>query len=203
MAVVPEVRELVREQWAEAGLVAARAFFDEEFVVGMLGPEPFERFVGVRHFYLAEPWDEDAVHLGVFLGDTLVGVVRASRYGRCFVCRHVSPDAPPDDPILAKDWVFELGVLRGHAPYDGHAWISRVAVEPSLHGTGLGRLLLDAALDRLSQDGPGTVLLECLASREGFYLARGFTRVEEMPDPNAERSWLMRADLPRGATPAS
>ena len=198
MALRPEVHELDRSQWPEAGLVASRAFFDEEFIVGMLGREPFERFLGVRHFYLAEPWDDDAVHLGAFLGPTLVGLVRASPYGRCFVCRHVSEDAPPEDPILAKDWVFEVGVLRAHAPYAGHAWISRVAVEPALHGTGLGRLLVDAALDRLESDGPGTVLLECLAEREGFYTSRGFTRASALADPHADLSWLMRAELPRG-----
>ena len=41
------------------------------------------------------------------------------------------------------------------------------------------------------------MLLECLKQREQFYLARGFVREAEIPDPNAELSYLMRLDLPR------
>jgi GNAT superfamily N-acetyltransferase len=197
VTVVPVVRELAREEWPIAAGVAARAFFDEEFIVGMLGTDPFERFVGVQHFYAVEPWDDDAVHLGAFLGHTMVGLIRASPYGRCFVCRHVSPDTPPDDPIIAKDWVFEVEVLRSHEPYVDHGWISRVAVEPALHGTGIGKLLIEGALAALGEGGPGTVLLECLAGREGFYTARGFRRVAEVVDPHADLSYLMRVDLPR------
>jgi GNAT superfamily N-acetyltransferase len=192
----PVVRELEQAEWATAAGVAARAFFDEEFIVGMLGAEPFARFVAVQHFYAVEPWDDDAVHLGAFLGTTMVGLIRASPYGRCFVCRHVSPTAPPSDPILAKDWVFEVEVLRAHAAYADHAWISRVAVEPALHGTGIGKQLIDAALERIGGDGPGSVLLECLSSRERFYAGRGFRRVAEVVDPHAEMSYLMLADLP-------
>ena len=36
-------------------------------------------------------------------------------------------------------------VTRAHAPYADHAWISRVAVEPTLHGAGIGKALVDAA----------------------------------------------------------
>jgi len=200
MTTVPVVRELERSEWPVAAGVAARSFFDEEFIVGMLGTEPFQRFVSVQHFYAAEPWDEDAVHLGAFLGPTMVGLIRVSPYSQCFVCRHVSPDAPPEDPILAKDWVFEVEVLKAHQTYADHAWISRVAVEPALHGTGIGKQLIDAALDRLSSCGPGTVLLECLSSRAGFYVARGFRRVGDVVDPHAESSYLMCVDLPRPET---
>lgn len=196
MSTVPVVRELERTEWSTAAGVAARAFFDEEFIVGMLGADPLERFVGVQHFYAAEPWDDDAVHLGAFLGPTMVGLIRASPYGRCFVCRHVSPETPPADPILAKDWVFEVEVLRSHEAYPNHAWISRVAVEPALHGAGIGTLLIDSALEHLGRRGAGTVLLECLGGREGFYTGRGFVRAGEVVDPHAEISYLMRVDLP-------
>ena len=196
----PVVRELEQSEWSTAAAVAARAFFDEEFIVGMLGEEPFARFVAVQHFYAVEPWDDDAVHLGAFLGPTMVGLIRASPYGRCFVCRHVSPTEPPNDPILAKDWVFEVEVLRAHQDYVDHAWISRVAVEPSLHGTGIGTQLIDGALARIGDDGPGHVLLECLSSRERFYVGRGFRRVAEVVDPHAEMSYLMLAELPAAET---
>jgi predicted N-acetyltransferase YhbS len=71
-----------------------------------------------------------------------------------------------------------------------------VAVEPVLHGAGVGTVLVDAAVEHLARVGSGTVLLECLSQREGFYLARGFRREAEVPDPNAEMSYLMRLDLP-------
>lgn len=191
------VREIERAAWAAATPLAARAFFDEPFIVGMLGTDPLRRYADVHHFYAAEEFDEDAVHLGAFSGSTQVGLIRVSPYGSCYVCRHVSPTDPPADPILAKDWRFEVEVLAAHAPYADHAWISRVAVEPQLHGTGIGSALVGAALDHLESRGAGTVLLECLATREGFYLGRGFQRVAEIPDPHADLSFLMRLDLPR------
>jgi len=49
----------------------------------------------------------------------------------------------------------------------------------------------------LAASGPGTVLLECLAQREGFYAGRGFSRAAEVVDVHAETSYLMRLDLPR------
>jgi GNAT superfamily N-acetyltransferase len=178
--------------------LAARAFFDEEFIVGMLGPHPLRRWADAHHFYAAEPFDHTAVHLGAFVGDIRVGVIRVSPFGSCFVCAHIDPETPPDDPILAKDWRFEVEVVQAHQGYAGHAWISRVAVEPQLHGTGIGKRLIGAAIDHLERTGSGTVLLECLAQREGFYAGRGFVRAAEVVDVHAETSYLMRLDLPRG-----
>lgn len=190
-----DVREVDRETWAQGAAVAARAFHGEEFVVGMFGEEPVARYAAVHHLYRHETYDETAIHLGAFAGPELVGVIRASPYGLCHVCAVIDPDDPPADPVLAADWAFEVEVTRSHAPYPGHAWISRVAVEPALHGAGVGTALVDAAVEHLARRGRGTVLLECLQQREGFYLARGFRREAEVPDPNAELSYLMRLDL--------
>ena len=197
MSIEVEVRGIGRDAWTTATPLAARAFFDEEFIVGMLGPDPLRRWADAHHFYAVEPFDDSAVHLAAFLGDVLVGIIRVSPYGSCFVCGHVDPTTPPDDEILARDWRFEVEVLKAHQGYDGHAWISRVAVEPQLHGTGLGKALVDAAVAHLTASGPGTVLLECLAQREGFYTGRGFSRAAEVVDVHAETSYLMRLDLPR------
>jgi len=197
------VREIGRDQWAVATSLAARAFFDEEFIVGMLGPDPLRRWADVHHFYAAEEFDVAAAHLGAFLGDVLGGIIRVSPYGECYVCAHVDPMSPPEDPILAKDWRFEVEVLRAHAEQPTHAWISRVAVEPQLHGAGLGTALLAAAVDHLAASGPGTVLLECLAQRETFYAGRGFHRVGEVVDAHADRSYLMLLELPTLAAPAA
>ena len=197
MSIEATVREIDRVAWAAATPLAARAFFDEEFIVGMLGPHPLSRWADAHHFYAVEPFDDSAIHLGAFLGDVLGGIIRISPYGSCFVCAHVHPTTPPDDEILARDWLFEVEVLKAHEGYADHAWISRVAVEPQLHGTGLGKLLLDSAVDHLERTGPGVVLLECLAQREGFYVGRGFRRAAGVVDVHADLSYLMRIDLPR------
>jgi GNAT superfamily N-acetyltransferase len=197
MSIEASVREIGREEWAAATPIAARAFFDEEFIVGMLGPHPLRRWVDAHHFYAAEPFDDTAVHLGAFLRDVLVGVIRISPYGACFVCAHVDPTTPPDDEILARDWLFEVEAQKAHQGYADHAWISRVAVEPQLHGAGLGKLLLDSAVAHIERTGPGVVLLECLAQRESFYVGRGFRRAAEVHDAHADLSYLMRIDLPR------
>ena len=191
------VREIDRATWGAGAAVAARAFHDEEFVVGMFGEEPIARYAAVHHLYRHETFDPHAIHLGAFAGPELVGVIRASPAGRCHACAVIDPDDPPSDPVLAADWAFEVEVTRAHAPYADHAWISRVAVEPTLHGAGIGKALVDAAVDSLRANGGGTVLLECLKQRERFYLGRGFVRESEIPDPNAELSYLMRLDLPR------
>ena len=190
------VREVDRPTWALGAAVAARAMHGEEFVVGMFGTEPVSRYAAVHHLYRHETWDDSALHLGAFAGPELVGVIRASPFGRCHACAVIDPAVPPDDPVLAADWAFEVQVTRAHAAYAGHAWISRVAVEPALQGAGVGRALVDTAVEQLGARGGGPVLLECLAQRESFYLGRGFRREAEIPDPNAEMSFLMRQDLP-------
>lgn len=197
MSSTPTVRDVNRREWAAAAPIAARAFFDEEFVVGMFGKDPVSRWAGVHHFYAAESFDQDARHLGAFIGDTQVGLIRLSPFGKCYVCTHVSPGTPPEDPILALDWAFEVEVLKAHSTFERHAWISRVAVEPQLHGTGIGKLLVDSALARHREHGNGIVLLECLASREDFYAGRGFHTVGTLVDPYAGRALLMSTQLPR------
>lgn len=185
------IREVGADGWAAAAPIAARAFFDEEFVVGMHGTEPLRRWVSTHHFYAVEDFEPDAVHLAAFVGPVQVGMIRVSPFGLCHLCRHVSPTTPPDDPILARDWEFDVAAREQHLPYDGHAWVSRVAVEPQLRGTGIGGRLLDAALARLAADGEGPVLLECLPLREGYYASRGFRRVAEVADPNSEGEVLL------------
>jgi GNAT superfamily N-acetyltransferase len=190
-----EVRDLDPDGWAASADVAARAFFDEEFVTGMFGADALPRFAGVHHLYRAEEFDHAALHLGAFLDEVVVGVLRVSPVGACFVCTSIDPTQPPADPVLAAEWSFEVAVQDTHEGHPSHAWISRVAVEPALQGTGIGGLLLDDALARLSGAADITILLECLAGREGFYARHGFVCVGEVEDPFAELTLLMRRDL--------
>ncbi len=191
-----DVRRIAEGDRAAADGVAARAFCDEGFMIGMLGDDPVTRLAGAYRLYSGEAWDADALLLGAFAGDAVLGVVRASPVGRCTACRTIDPSAPPADEIARKDWEFEVGVVATHARHGAHAWISRMAVEPRLAGHGLGGLLLDAAVAELAALGPGRVLLECLSSRESWYLRHGFVRVDDVPEPWADDvSYLMGRDL--------
>src|SRR4249920_423346 len=90
------VRELAQPEWAAASGLAARAFLDEEFMVGMLGADRLPRWDGAHHLYATDPWDFAAMHLGAFAGATLAGVLRASPRGRCFVCFGLDPTTRPE-----------------------------------------------------------------------------------------------------------
>ncbi|HYN74618.1 MAG TPA: GNAT family N-acetyltransferase [Candidatus Limnocylindria bacterium] len=186
-----DIRELVPHERGVAAGVAARAFFDEEFMVGMMGADPLTRLEGSHRLYSEEPWHTGALHLAAFAGSTMVGVVRASPLGRCFVCFGVDPTKRPDDDVAANEWEFERAVQAVHLRHPEHAWISRVAVEPQLHGAGVGSALLAAAVDRVTDRPDTMVLLECLSTRESFYVRNGFHRLDDVPDPFAEGTLLM------------
>lgn len=191
-----DVRRIAEHDRAAADGVAARAFCDEGFMIGMLGDDPVARLAGSYRLYAGEAWDPDALLLGAYAGDAVLGIVRASPVGRCTACRTIDPTAPPEDEIARKDWEFEVGVVETHARHGDHAWISRMAVEPRLARQGLGGLLLEAAVAELASLGPGQVLLECLSSRESWYLRHGFVRRDDVPEPWADDvSYLMSRDL--------
>ena len=191
-----EIRHVAEHQRGLADGVAARAFCDEGFMLGMLGDDPVVRLAGAYRLYAAEAWDPEAVVLGAWAGDALLGIVKASPVRRCTACRTVDPASPPDDEMLRKDWEFEVGVVSTHARHGEHAWVSRMAVEPRLHGAGLGGLLLEGAVAEIARRGSGRVLLECLSTRESWYARHGFARVDHVPEPWADDvSYLLARDV--------
>jgi GNAT superfamily N-acetyltransferase len=191
-----EVRRAPETDRLAAAGVAARAFCDEGFMVGMLGDDPVARLAGAYRLYTGEEWDPQAVTLGAYVDGALLGIVRASPVGACTACRTVDPAHPPVDEMARKDWEFELGVVAAHGRHGEHAWISRMAVEPRVAGHGIGGLLVEAAVAELALRGPGRVLLECLSVREGWYLRHGFARLDDVPEPWADDvSYLMARDL--------
>ena len=191
-----EVRRIAEGARSASDGVAARAFCDEGFMIGMLGDDPVARLAGAYRLYAGEPWDPEAVVLGAYAGDAVLGLVRVSPVGLCTACRTIDPASPPEDEIARKDWAFEVGVIETHARHGAHAWISRMAVEPRLAGQGIGGLLLEAAVTELAARGPGQVVLECLSSRESWYARHGFARVDDVPEPWADDvSYLMARDL--------
>jgi len=195
------LRPLQRAQWGDAMAMAARAFLDEPFLVTLFGADPLVRLAKAYPLYLNTPWDDTDRHVGAFAGPALVGVVVVSPPGACRVCRTTDPHALPTDPLEVVDWEFDVQVQAAHADHGAHSWIGRVAVEPAVQGSGIGRALMAEAQALLAGLGGGTVLLECLPSREGFYAANGFVRVGMFPDPAGPDALLMRADLDPTARP--
>jgi GNAT superfamily N-acetyltransferase len=189
------LRPLEQAEWPDAMRLAARSFLNEPFMIEMFGAEPVRRFALASEFYLSSPWQDDQQHLAAFVGDVLVGVCVCSPPGRCRICTDIDPERPPDDPLQVFEWQFDVNVQAAHADHGGHAWISRVVVDPVLRGAGIGRILMSQAITQLQLDGAGTVLLECQEHRENFYVACGFHRVGTFPDPAGPDAILLRAEL--------
>jgi len=99
-------------------------------------------------------------------------------------------DAPPA-------WDAELAGMDAR-------WVSKLAVAPDCHGRGLGRLMVEHALEQLRQTGATRAWLDC---RNGplvaFYESLGFARVTakvvDFPDLTLELV-LMNKDLHPAAT---
>ena len=70
--------------------------------------------------------------------------------------------------------------------YGADALLRSVAVDGALHGRGLGRRLVDAALDLASESGASTVYL-LTTTAEAFFLQLGFERVVREAVPAAVR----------------
>ena len=182
------------KDWAAAMELSARAFFDEPFVHEIYGSDPLTRFAGIHALYAsATPHPDDFV-VGAFAGSAVVGLVRCSPSGRCHVCEHGGRGERPPGDVEGLDWEFEGNVRRAHADQGDHAWVSRVAVEPALHGLGIGRRVMVAALAELDAAGAPAVLLECQDHRVAFYEACGFEDVGTFPDPAGPDAHLMRTD---------
>ena len=196
-----DIRELRRDEWSTAMAVATRAFLHEPFIAAMFGANLHQRFVATREFYAATPWTPIDLRLGAFLAGDLVGVVVASPEGGCHLCK---PEGDPDADLPPDESRWQELARLSHVPQPPHARIGRLVVEPTLHGAGIGRALLVAALRWLEQRGATVVLLECETGREDFYLATGFDRVAIISTPTNgdEGSYLMRRDTgPENATP--
>jgi ribosomal protein S18 acetylase RimI-like enzyme len=197
------LRALEQHEWPDAMRLATRSFVSEPFMVEMYGAEPVRRFALANKHYRSSPWRADELHVAAFVGDVLVGFCLCSLPGRCHICTDIDPERPPEDKAEVLDWQFEVNVQTAHADQGTHAWISRVAVDPVLHGAGIGRTLMSQAIAVLRAHDVETVLLECQVHREQFYVACGFHRAATFPDPLGPDAILLRAELapPKGTMP--
>ncbi len=193
------VREAEAADLPAARRLVASAFMGEPFTTAMYGPSPRDRFAGLLAQYAGWPFAPDGIAVVAVLADTVVGAARAVPPGRCRVCTEVPDDLPPDATTARRiDHEFDRLCREAHLgtglPTHGH--VASVAVDPVVHGAGIGRALVQALLDRLDDAGAECVVLECLETRRRFYEQFGFRAVTGFPDPGAPtlQCFIMRRD---------
>ena len=195
------VRELAPADYAVARRLIATAFGGEPFAVGMFGPSPLDRFVGMAEQYEAWPWGSNPIAVGAEVDGSIVGVATASLSGACHLCDEFDvTDDPSATTAQRIEREFQLACRDAHlgALLPPHAHISTVATEPFVSGSGVGRRVVGALVERLWSVGAPCAVLECLTTRERFYANLGFERVVEFDDPGGPglRSVLMRLNAP-------
>ena len=186
---------LAPHRWPEAGALAGRAFWTEDYMA-VLSEDPLERFAVVQDLYLRMQLSDSTTTLAAFAGDHVVGIACVER-GGCFFCG-LDPDAEaPDDHVGAVMHGVDQAIRRLHGGLPVHANIGPVAVEPTLQGNGIGAALVDAAFDLAASDRPATVALDCDPRLRSFYERRGFVAMGTVTDPWGFDIVGLRRDPPR------
>lgn len=176
------IRPLPPARWPEAGRLAGRAFWTEDYMAP-LADDTLERFALVQDLYLRMETSASSTTLAAFAGDHLVGIASVER-GSCFFCTLDPAAEPPTGDRTAEVMHgVDLAIRALHDGLPTHANIGPVAVEPSLQGKGIGGTLVDAAFDLAAADAPATVALDCDPRLQAFYERHGFTPVARITDP--------------------
>ncbi|HJX06721.1 MAG TPA: GNAT family N-acetyltransferase [Actinomycetota bacterium] len=176
------IQELPPERWPEAGRLAGRAFWTEDYMVP-LADDPIDRFAVVQDLYLRMQTSPTSTTLGAFAGDHVVGLT-CIELGTCYFCSLDAEAAPPmSDRTHEVMYGVDLAIRALHVGMPPHANIGPVAVEPTLQGNGIGGRLVDAAYALAAAEGPATVSLDCDPRLQTFYEAHGFTAVARVTDP--------------------
>lgn len=179
-------------EWPAARALLHRAFVNEPFTVEMYGPAALNRWGESWGLYSSLRSDDAMVVLGAHVSEVLVGVVLGSPSGKCRLCQVLAREPRPDDHLLAIDWQFHQNVAEAHGQLGKHAWVEKAAVEPMLHGHGIGRQLLEAVASAVEIEGPADIALECAPDRVSFYAGLGYEVVSTFADPAGPDASLMR-----------
>jgi ribosomal protein S18 acetylase RimI-like enzyme len=186
------VGPLTESEWEATRGLAHRAFMDEPFTIAMFGEQVVDRWGGSWGLYSSLGSATATLAFGARLDEVLVGVVLGSSPGNCSMCHVYAHEIRPEDPHLAIDWQFHQNIAEVHRSLDEHAWIDKLAVEPALHGRGIGRRLLAAVIEALNGGEPTELVLECAPDRVRFYSGAGFEQVSTFADPAGPDASLMR-----------
>lgn len=183
---------VTKAEWPAARALLHRAFVNEPFTQEMYGPDLLERWGWSWSLYSSLMIESSTVALGARVGEVLVGVVMGSTPGHCRLCQVLAPEPRPNDQHLAIDWQFHQNVAQVHGELGVHAWIEKAAVEPTLHGLGIGRRLLESAAAALAMGEPAELVLECAPDRVHFYTGSGYAVLKTFADPAGPDASLMR-----------
>jgi ribosomal protein S18 acetylase RimI-like enzyme len=177
------IHELTAARWPEAGAMAGRAFWTEEYM-RVLADDPIALYATVQDVYLAiDIGAPTTTALGAFAGDHVVGVGLVERPEVCYFC-DLDPEAPEptDQPSRIMRGV-SLAIRELHVGLPSHAYIGPIAVEPALQGRGIGGRLLAAAWEVAVAMRPTTVALDCDPRLQSYYEGFGFRAVAHAADP--------------------
>jgi ribosomal protein S18 acetylase RimI-like enzyme len=193
------VRELGTEDLPAARRIIATAFAGEAFAVGMFGQSRLDRLVGMMGEYGDWPSAPSPIILCAEAGGVLVGVALATLPGACHLCDEFHETSAPGSTGAERiEHEFQSVCRAAHLGerLPAHAHIATVATDPFVQGSGVGSRIVRALVDRVFADGAECVALECLTTREEFYVRSGFRRVVEFDDPGGPglRCVLMRVD---------
>ena len=189
------IRPLTGSEWPAARALLHRAFVNEPFTVEMYGPAILDRWGGSWSLYSSLRSEDTTVVLGAHVSDVLVGVVMGSRSGQCRLCQVLAREPRPEDHLLAIDWQFHQNAAQVHGQLGKHAWVEKAAVEPALHGLGIGRRLLEAVATALEIGEPAELVLECAPDRVNFYAGLGYEVLSTFPDPAGPDAYSMRRGM--------
>jgi ribosomal protein S18 acetylase RimI-like enzyme len=196
------LRTLGADDLPAARRLVARAFAGEPFALGMFGESRLDRLVGMTGEYREWPAAPSPLIVGAEAGGVLVGVALATRPGACHLCDEFDESSPPGPTRAARiEHEFQSVCRAAHldARLPAHAHITTVATDPFVHGCGVGTRVVRAVVDQVFAAGAECAALECLTTREEFYVRSGFRRLVEFDDPGGPglRSVLMRIDAAR------
>ena len=189
------IRPLTGSQWPAARALLHRAFVNEPFTVEMYGPALLDRWGGSWSLYSSLRSEDTTVVLGAHAGEVLVGVVMGSTSGQCRLCHVLAREPRPEDHHLAIDWQFHQNVAHVHGQLGPHAWVEKAAVEPALHGRGIGRLLLEHVATALETGESADLVLECAPDRVDFYASLGYEVLSTFADPAGPDAYSMRRGI--------
>jgi ribosomal protein S18 acetylase RimI-like enzyme len=177
------IRELTPKRWPEAGAMAGRAFWTEEYM-RVLADDPIALYATVQDVYLAlDIGAASTTALGAFAGDHVVGVVLVERPEVCYFC-DLDPEAPgPTHEASRIMHGVSLAIRELHVGLPPHAYIGPIAVEPALQRRGIGGRLLEAAWEVAVATEPTTVALDCDPRLQSYYASFGFREVATVSDP--------------------
>jgi ribosomal protein S18 acetylase RimI-like enzyme len=186
------IRPLAGREWPVVRALLHRAFVNEPFTVEMYGPAILDRWAGSWSLYSSFRSEDPTVVLGAYVSDALVGIAMGSPPGHCRLCQVVAREPRPDDHHLAIDWEFHQHAGQVHEQLARHAWVDKAAVEPALHGLGIGRRMLEAVANALQTEKPAELVLECAPDRVPFYAGLGFEVYSTFADPAGPDAYAMR-----------